>query len=251
VAGHRVPAGQARRRILGSLLLLALLTLALVALAPSAASAQDPLTFTVNSTADTNDGFCTVSNCTLREAIERSNTRAGTDTITFAIPGPPPHTIRPTISALPPITDRATIDARPSCSGAHEIVIDGSQAGDADGLRIATSVGGTLVRGLVIGGFDSPARAGVRFEAGANTVECSLIGTDASGQAPNPNHHGVVFAAPAGQLTRSSVASANNSHGVLFQGTNTSSSISNGFIGTNATGTAPLPNGVGVLNDWR
>ena len=98
------------------------------------------LTFTVNSEADTDDGFCTVSNCTLREAIERSNARPGTDTITFAVPGNSYPTIRPT-SALPTITDGVVISAQSSCQWQYRVVIDGSLAGDADGLTIANSTG--------------------------------------------------------------------------------------------------------------
>lgn len=46
------------------------------------------LTYTVNSTADTDDGSCTaaLNGCTLREAINAANGSAGLDTIDFAIP---------------------------------------------------------------------------------------------------------------------------------------------------------------------
>jgi CSLREA domain-containing protein len=44
-------------------------------------------TLTVNSLADTNDGTCNTTNCTLREAINRANSLAGADTITFSVSG--------------------------------------------------------------------------------------------------------------------------------------------------------------------
>src|SRR5215471_3824234 len=61
-------------------------------------------TYVVNSTADTDDGVCDGTNCTLREAINAANATAGADTITFSVTG--------TIlleSALPDLADDVTI----------------------------------------------------------------------------------------------------------------------------------------------
>src|SRR5204862_3694493 len=68
-------------------------------------------TFTVNTTADGDDGTCDGTNCTLREAINAANTVPGTDTIAFALPGPS-LTIQITFPALPlpAITDDVLID---------------------------------------------------------------------------------------------------------------------------------------------
>src|SRR5262249_22154152 len=43
--------------------------------------------WTVNLSTDHDDGACTIADCTLREAINRSNTNPGTDTISFSVPG--------------------------------------------------------------------------------------------------------------------------------------------------------------------
>jgi CSLREA domain-containing protein len=69
--------------------------------------------FSVNTTSDAadvnpGDGICQIAIgsdlCTLRAAIQESNTVPGLDTILFSIPGVGPHTIQPT-SALSTITD--------------------------------------------------------------------------------------------------------------------------------------------------
>jgi CSLREA domain-containing protein len=49
--------------------------------------AQAATTFTVNSVADTDDGACTVTKCTLRDAINAANATPGADTINFAVNG--------------------------------------------------------------------------------------------------------------------------------------------------------------------
>ncbi|OVE79788.1 hypothetical protein BVY02_02305 [bacterium J17] len=43
--------------------------------------------FVVTKVADTNDGACTLDNCSLREAITTANTAGGDVTITFAVDG--------------------------------------------------------------------------------------------------------------------------------------------------------------------
>jgi len=49
-------------------------------------------TFTVNTTSDTDDGTCSASHCTLREAINAANLAADGAVIAFDIPGTGPHT---------------------------------------------------------------------------------------------------------------------------------------------------------------
>ena len=44
-------------------------------------------TYIVNTLADTDDGVCDATNCTLREAINAANITAGADTITFSVSG--------------------------------------------------------------------------------------------------------------------------------------------------------------------
>ena len=117
-------------------------------------------------------------------------------------------------------------------------MIDGSLAGDADGLTIANSTG-TLVRGIVISGFDSPGRAGVRFSGAStqsNAVECSNIGTDRTGHSADPNYYGVRFSAP-GTLNNQTVISGNLSDGVLFDTGSGTPRATGIYIGTVLSGT--------------
>src|SRR6185295_12837171 len=74
-----------------------------------------PVTLIVTKTADTDDGFCTSDDCSLREAIGAANANADASTISFNVPASDPgfvggvFTIRPA-SSLPSITNPATID---------------------------------------------------------------------------------------------------------------------------------------------
>ena len=64
--------------------------------------------YVVNTTADTSDGTCDLSNCTLREAIAAANGDGVPSAIGFDIPGDPgPITLG---SALPTITAPVTLD---------------------------------------------------------------------------------------------------------------------------------------------
>ena len=63
----------------------------------------------VNSNADTDDGFCNVDGCTLREAINAANTSEGLDVVVFNIPSEGVSTISP-LSPLPAITESIIID---------------------------------------------------------------------------------------------------------------------------------------------
>jgi CSLREA domain-containing protein len=65
-------------------------------------------TFTVNKTADTNDGVCN-ADCSLREAITAANANIDGNIIAFNIPGAGPHTISPT-TVLPTVNSAVTID---------------------------------------------------------------------------------------------------------------------------------------------
>lgn len=73
--------------------------------------------FTVNTNADTNNGACTVSLCTLRDAIDAANSNAGPDVIDFSVTG----TITLT-SPLPDITDDVTING----PGPNQLTVSGA-----------------------------------------------------------------------------------------------------------------------------
>lgn len=66
--------------------------------------------YIVNSTADTDDGVCDATNCTLREAIKAANSSGGAGTITFSLP--PNATITLAGTQLPPIMVDLVIDGR-------------------------------------------------------------------------------------------------------------------------------------------
>ncbi len=220
------------------------------------ASLASAVTYTVNSTADTDDGVCNAADCTLREAINASNGHAGLDTIRFVI-GSGQKTIAP-LSALPTIFDPVTIDGttQPGFTGAPIIELDGAAAGvGANGLYI--TAGGSLVTGLVINrfvpGFPSSGGNGILLElGGGNEVRGCYIGTNFAGTAALGNGgQGILISNSAGNLigrtslsNRINVISGNGSNGVrVAVGDASMNVIAGNRMGTNAAGTAALGNG--------
>ena len=214
-------------------------------------------TFTVNSAADTDDGVCNATNCTLREAIEAANAAPGADVIHFAI-GAGARTIS-LLSPLPTITDPVTLDAttQPGYSGTPLIELDGSGAGPgANGFRI--DAGSSVVAGFVINRFlaqfPTGGGNGVLLESGGgNAVRACYIGTNASGTAAAPNQGDGVFISGSpnnligrlGSTGTRNVISGNVSNGVRITGANgTTNTIGENRIGTNPAGTAAVPNGL-------
>jgi hypothetical protein len=249
-----------------------LLTLAVLAgIARSVAAAQ---TFTVTNTNDTGAG-------SLRQAIMDANAAAGADSITFNIPGNGVHTIN-LASLLPPVNNPATIDGytQPgskrgtnepgaAINAAPTIELNGANAGNGDGLSI--NVSGCTVRGLVINRFHGNGL--VLGEAVASRVEGCFIGTNAAGTASLGNDlNGVLVSAsdhctvggtdPAARnlISGNGVADVNsdldpqfqNRNGILINGGGTTDHVVQGnHIGTNAAGTAPIPNvknGIALVN---
>jgi CSLREA domain-containing protein len=143
---------------------------------------QDGPIFSVNTTADGDDGLCGLNHCSLREAILAANDKPNGDApdeIRFDLSGfgSPPYTLA-LASALPAITDPLVLDGGSTgenCVTALPnllVTLDGSVAGSqADGLHV--SAGGSTVRGLAITGF---AGDGVRLEGdGGNLLVCNAI----------------------------------------------------------------------------
>ncbi len=160
-----------------------------------AVALDGPATYTVNTSADgmRADLGCTVTDCTLREAIDAANAHAGgaPDTIAFAIPGSGPHVIVAG-SNLPDITDGVVVDGttQPGYAGTPVVEVRGpggsSQAffGAAEAVTIrALSITGwgTGVMLLGSGGVES-SWFGVEPAGGlrANTLGVALEGTGAS-----------------------------------------------------------------------
>ena len=241
-------------------------------------------TITVTSAGDADgaDGSNTLS---LRQAIEVSNGTLAVSTLTpaqqglvvgalsnpntidFNIPGTGPFIIEPA-SALPAIIAPAVVDgysqpgARPDTNGprqgdnaALEIELNGTLAGPgASGLDLTT--GGILrlnstVRGLAIGGFSG---AGLSIGVG-DVVEGNFIGTDITGTKALPNAIGInpttsnygtkaIYDTIGGTAAGAgNIISGNAGDGLIL---GSDSLVESNFIGTDATGARPLPNGRGI-----
>ena len=193
---------------------------------------------------------------TLRQAILDANGNPGQDTIAFAIPGSGVHTIAPA-SALPTVIDSVIVDGftQPGSSpntaplGNNAVILielSGVNAGAADGLSI--SAGGSTVQGIAVNRWQLN---GIRVATlGNNTITDNFLGTDPTGQAGLGNGFSgvtVLFASSTGNVISGNVISGNatgvSTAGPGDQGTQ----IVANLIGTNAAGTAAIPNTNGVL----
>lgn len=217
--------------------------------------AAQAATFTVNTTADNDDGSCNAAHCTLREAIRAANATADHDVIAFNIPGAGVRTIAPTFP-LPSISQPVTIDGstQPGASCAAYpptllVEINGANAGNfVDGIQIFA--GDTTVRGLVINRFNND---GININSGSNNrIECNFIGTDATGTTGLGNgrngitvfsSNNTVGGATAG---KGNLISGNQSNGVLFETNAASGTVQGNYIGTDVTGMLKLGNGSGI-----
>jgi len=226
-----------------------------LALLLAAAGPAGAATFTVNSAADTDDGACNTSHCSLREAINAANGTPGTDTIRFSI-GSGAKTIA-LLSALPEIFDPVTIDgtSQPGFAGTPIIELNGASAGvGVSGLHI--TAGASVVTGLVINrfaaNFPTGGGHGILIEAGGgNEVRGCYIGVNVAGTAALPNGgSGIAISGSPGNLIgrtdvsrRINVISGNGLQGVAVAGAGADGNVIAGDrIGTNAAGTAALAN---------
>ena len=204
--------------------------------------------FKVTSTADSGNG-------SLRQAIINANATIGTDTVVFKV-GSGATTISP-MSGLPTITDKIVIDGttQPGFVGTPLIQIDGTSAGDADGLQLGvspdvSSSDGSTVKGLIISNFSTIARFGIVLDSSNNIIQGNWIGLDSAGTAAAPNFHGILLGTGnligtngdgVNDTVERNVISGNLQHGVLGNG-GSNSRIAGNYIGTNAVGDAPLDN---------
>src|SRR5205085_5147150 len=107
-----------------------------------------------------------------------------------------------------------------SCAAGLVVAIDGSLAGNAYGLSIAAP---STVRGLAIENFSGFGRGGIHLGGtGGSTVECTYLGTDATGLVALPNNDGITVESPDNVIGGSTpaarnVISGNNDAGVLIQ----------------------------------
>ena len=212
-------------------------------------------TFVVIS-ADDGDATCDDTHCSLREAIKAANLNAGSDAISFAIPGSGVRTILPA-TALPIITGPVVINGytQPGASpntladGDNAVLLielDGIQVGGTDNGLFLTG-GGSTVRGLVINHFGGD---GIRLGgAGNNTIAGNFLGTIPSGLGDGANDDGIVVddcsgntiggVAPADR----NLISGNADDGVDIRGPLATGNVVVGnFIGTTVAGSASLGN---------
>jgi len=220
--------------------------------------------FQVNSTDDIGDGSCDAVNCSLRDAIGAANAAPGHDLISFAIPGPPPYSIKVRVPGLPAITDRVTIDGttQPGYSGTPVIELDGSLAGPlANGLQILSTASGSEIRALAINRFtdagillgEGPAGTGAGNGSDDNLIVGNYVGTDVTGTTALGNRIGVDLTSHSDRNTIGdttvadrNVVSGNREFGVLLEGQGanhpTGNHVEGNYIGVDATGNSPLGN---------
>ncbi|MBV9950312.1 MAG: hypothetical protein JO291_00065 [Acidimicrobiia bacterium] len=247
------------------------------------AEATTSFTYTVTSTGDMNDtnlkdGACT-GTCTLRTAIEQANANCSVDptvstTIKFDIPGSGVQTITPVdvtnagdqshLAPLPGISCPVVIDGWSQGGDGYRgpplVELNGSVAAQhfgASGLGFGGNDNGSTVDGLVINrwkgsGIEATGRGGSTSVA-AFTFIGNYIGTDPTGTIAEPNTDDGITIGTIGRATIGGTSAAdrnllsgNGKRGVFFQGPNTggASVVQGNFIGTDATGTSAIPNGM-------
>lgn len=212
-----------------------------ILIAPDESSAA---TFTVTNTTDSGTG-------SLRQALLDANENPGLDTIVFNI-GSGVQTVALSTD-LPRITDPVIIDAttQPGYTGNPIIELTRTPGGFSSGFTI--DAGNTTIRGFVINNFASGGIA--MYNNGGNRIENNFIGTDISGTAARANSgDGILIASSSNNIIGGTsvnvrnLISGNRSAGINIRNAGVSSGSSNNivqgnYIGTNITGTAPIPNG--------
>jgi parallel beta-helix repeat protein len=209
----------------------------------SAAGIADAATFTVSNTNDLGTG-------SLRQAITDANAAASPPhTIAFAIPGSGVHTIAP-VSAFPLIYVPVVIDGTTQAGwaiGAPVIEIRGTGAGPGSTAFLIAG-GGCTVRGLIINGWGA---TGIQLAGATNTVEGNFIGTNAAGTAGIANGSSGINVFSSGNTIGGVTAAARNvisrnATGIWISLGTSGNTIQGNYIGTNAAGTAAIPNIEGV-----
>src|SRR5436190_3360255 len=238
-ADHRRRRGRFKAAVVTGLLAAASLALG-GPLAPVGTAAS----FSVTTTADGGSG-------SLRRAIKAANANAGLDTISFAIPGSGVQTIKLTTGPLPVISSPLVIDGRTQSgySGTPLVRLDNGTGNSIVGLAI--TAGASQVLGLRITRFFY----GVSLDhAGGNTVAADWIGLDTASTSAGNTDAVAIGGGSSGNTIGGTTAAARNvisgntDAGVVIEGYGTAAnSVTGNYIGTNASGTAALANGTGVL----
>ena len=212
---------------------------------------------------DTNpgDGVCDVSSdpgsqCSLRAAIQTTNSQPGFDIIHFDIQPGGVQTINAT-SQLPDIIDLVILDAtsQPGYGGTPIIELNGDATTDAVGLGLASGSDNSSITGFAVNRFafniaiatndvsvencyvglgPSGAAAGT-YGGGDNQVGIDLIYSTANG-----NTIGSIYPEKRNVIS-------NNNIGVRLTEGASANKVQGNRIGTNAAGTEAIPNRFGVL----
>lgn len=209
----------------------------------------------VNSTNDVDDGTCNATHCSLREALATAGSHPGPDTVTFNIPTTDPGynpatgvwTIKPANLGYN-VPSGTTVDGTIMSALAGEgsasrpgIEIDGTTLGQL-GITGLWLYDGVTLRGLIVNDF----QYGIWVSSANVIIEGCYVGTDPTGTSAKPNGtDGILLANGAtGAVIQDNLLSGNNGGGIRMFGENTTgNTLRNNRIGTNAAGTAALPNG--------
>jgi CSLREA domain-containing protein len=209
-----------------------------------ATSAATVTVYTVNSSADSDDGTCDVANCTLREAINAANSTPAAATVAFAIPGAGLHVIA-IAGGLPQITAPLDIDGRtqPGYIPQQPVIeLDGTQSPFPPGAPALWLKGGSSsVRGLSIRHFHDGI---IITDGGGDVVEANhIVGDGTVGILDSGS--GVLAASPdnviggaGGDAARNWIAGWDTGVKVDHADHNV---IEGNFLGTDATGSSTSP----------
>ena len=230
-------------------------------------------TYVVNSTSDTDDGYCDplspTTECTLREAIDEAESDGDDSTIVFNVPitdtGYQVSGITGTwtislTSDLPILSEGGTIisgttqaafiTGDPNPDG-PEIEISGASMAPDGSCLIVTSAG-NVIHGLVVNGCPYHGIWIGGSGADGNTVSGSYIGTDATGSSGPGNGRGGIGILAGGDSNtiggmapgEENVISLNGWEGLTVSGSGVDGNVVCGnYIGTDKSGAVDLGNG--------